>query len=91
VKKVLLFAQHQEFSLIKDDSNIFKLIGPVLVKQDRAEADSNVKKRIEFISAEIKKFEGLIKDFEEKSEKKKIEIVKLQSIIEEAKKASVKV
>lgn len=42
-----------EFKLLKDDANIYKLIGPVLTKQDKAEAVTNVDKRIEFISAEM--------------------------------------
>ncbi|KAF9896402.1 hypothetical protein BX616_007528, partial [Lobosporangium transversale] len=41
-----------EFKVLKDDANIYKLIGPVLVKQDKAEAVTNVDKRIEFIKAE---------------------------------------
>lgn len=32
---------------------IYKLIGPVLLKQDTAEAKANVDKRIEFIDAEM--------------------------------------
>lgn len=43
----------QEFALLEEDANIYKLIGPVLVKQDRSEATSNVDKRLEFIRAEM--------------------------------------
>jgi chaperonin cofactor prefoldin len=32
---------------------VFKLVGPVLVKQDQAEAKSNVDKRLEFIRGEM--------------------------------------
>ncbi len=42
-----------EFKLLKDDANIYKLIGPVLTKQDKAEAVTNVDKRIDFIQAEM--------------------------------------
>jgi prefoldin beta subunit len=38
---------------LKEDANVYKLIGPVLVKQDLAEAKANVKKRMEYISAEL--------------------------------------
>lgn len=38
---------------MKEDANVYKLIGPVLVKQDLAEANANVRKRIEYISAEL--------------------------------------
>lgn len=43
----------QELELVNDEANVYKLIGPVLVKQDLAEAKANVKKRIEYISAEL--------------------------------------
>jgi hypothetical protein len=43
----------QELELLSDGANVYKLIGPVLVKQDLAEAKANVKKRIEYISAEL--------------------------------------
>lgn len=43
----------QELDLLKEDANVYKLIGPVLVKQDLAEANANVRKRIEYISAEL--------------------------------------
>ncbi|KAJ3321679.1 Tyrosine-protein phosphatase non-receptor type 13 [Boothiomyces sp. JEL0866] len=62
-----------EFGLLKEESNIYKMIGPCLVKQDRVEAVSNVKKRIEYITGEIKRSEQLIKDLQEKQEKKKLE------------------
>ncbi|CAN6470697.1 unnamed protein product [Victoria cruziana] len=43
----------KELDLLNENSNVYKLIGPVLVKQDLAEANANVKKRIEYISAEL--------------------------------------
>lgn len=43
----------QELELLNENANVYKLIGPVLVKQDLAEANANVRKRIEYISAEL--------------------------------------
>ena len=43
----------QELDLLEEEANVYKLIGPVLVKQDLAEANANVRKRIEYISAEL--------------------------------------
>ncbi|KAF3449924.1 hypothetical protein FNV43_RR07207 [Rhamnella rubrinervis] len=43
----------KELDLLEEDANVYKLIGPVLVKQDLAEANANVRKRIEYISAEF--------------------------------------
>ncbi|KAG4999290.1 hypothetical protein JHK87_020362 [Glycine soja] len=49
----------KELDLLKDDANVYKLIGPVLVKQDLAEANANVRKRIEYISAEFHSGKGI--------------------------------
>merc|ERR1712126_575576 len=38
----------KEFQLLEDDTNVFKMIGPVLVKQDAKEALENVKRRLEY-------------------------------------------
>uniref|UniRef100_A0A0E0NCC8 Prefoldin subunit 6 n=1 Tax=Oryza rufipogon TaxID=4529 RepID=A0A0E0NCC8_ORYRU len=67
-----------ELELVNDEANVYKLIGPVLVKQDLAEAKANVKKRIEYISAELKRMDRALKDLEEKQNSKKESIFKLQ-------------
>ena len=43
----------QELALLNDESRVFKLIGPALVKQDPKDAQQNVDKRIEFIQNEM--------------------------------------
>lgn len=43
----------KEFNRLKQDNQVYKLIGPVLVKQDQVEAKTNVDKRIEFIKGEM--------------------------------------
>lgn len=43
----------QEFEQLSPENNVYKLIGPVLVKQDQAEAKSNVKTRLDFIQSEM--------------------------------------
>lgn len=42
-----------ELDLLKDDGEVFKLIGPVLIKQDLDEAKQNVAKRMEYIVSEL--------------------------------------
>ena len=42
----------EELNLLESDANVFKLIGPVLVKQDLEEARQNVNKRIDYITGE---------------------------------------
>lgn len=43
----------QEMKLLEDDATLYKMIGPILVKQDLAEAKQNVDKRIEYITREM--------------------------------------
>ncbi|KAJ3343153.1 hypothetical protein HDU93_009703 [Gonapodya sp. JEL0774] len=73
-------AVKEEFSTLKPDAVIYKLIGPVLVKQDMVEAKSNVDKRLEFINIEIKRADALIKDLSEKQEKRQEQILKLKEL-----------
>ncbi|CAO3565093.1 unnamed protein product [Mortierella alpina] len=72
-----------EFKLLKDDANIYKLIGPVLTKQDKAEAVTNVDKRIDFIQAEIDRVEKQLQDLQEKTEKKRMELVQTQTALQQ--------
>lgn len=43
----------KEFDTLDDESNIYKLVGPVLLKQDKSEAVMAVKGRLEFIDKEM--------------------------------------
>ena len=42
----------EELKSLEEGANVYKLIGPMLAKQDVVEATSNVTKRLEFINAE---------------------------------------
>ncbi|KAK1579599.1 prefoldin subunit [Colletotrichum navitas] len=68
-----------EFEKLKDGEQIYKLVGPVLLKQDKVEAESTVKGRLDFIHKEIERQEDLIKDTQGKLEKKKGDIIQLQT------------
>ncbi|KAF6834884.1 prefoldin subunit 6 [Colletotrichum musicola] len=69
----------QEFDQLKDGEQIYKLVGPVLLKQDKIEAESTVQGRLDFITKEIERHEGLISEVQGKIEKKKGEIIQLQA------------
>ncbi|ETI54508.1 hypothetical protein F441_02608 [Phytophthora nicotianae CJ01A1] len=45
----------KELDLLDDEAKVYKLVGPVLLKQDVDEAKSNVNKRLEFINNELNK------------------------------------
>nr|XP_009421262.2 PREDICTED: prefoldin subunit 6-like [Musa acuminata subsp. malaccensis] len=71
-----------ELELLNENSNVYKLIGPVLVKQDIAEANANVRKRIEYISVELKRLDGTLQDSEDKQNSKKESVLQLQQKIQ---------
>ncbi|KAJ5748877.1 uncharacterized protein N7511_010573 [Penicillium nucicola] len=64
----------REFAQLDDESNVFKLVGPVLLKQDKTEATMAVNGRLEFIEKEIKRIEGEIDATQDKSETKRAEV-----------------
>lgn len=64
----------QEFAALNSSSNIYKLVGPVLLKQERTEAEQAVKARLEFIASEIKRVEKQIMEMQEQGEAKKMEV-----------------
>ena len=43
----------QEFDILDDEANIYKQIGPVLLKQDKTEAVMSVNGRLEFIEKQM--------------------------------------
>ncbi|CAI5724686.1 unnamed protein product [Peronospora destructor] len=45
----------KELDLLDDEAKVYKLVGPVLLKQDVDEAKTNVNKRLEFINNELGK------------------------------------
>lgn len=69
----------KEFAKLAEDTNIYKLVGPVLLKQDRLEAVLAVDARLEFIEKEIKRVETQIRGVQERIEKKQMEVYKLQT------------
>ncbi|TFK30769.1 Prefoldin beta-like protein [Coprinopsis marcescibilis] len=73
----------KEFATLTSENTVFKLIGPVLVKQEQSEAKSNVNTRIDFIRSELKRVEGQITETETKQEKTKQELVAIQTTIQQ--------
>jgi len=68
----------EELDLLETDANVFKLIGPVLVKQDLNEAKMNVEKGIEYIQNESKRHEKMLQDLEKKQVSHREDLGKLQ-------------
>merc|ERR1712012_1134757 len=68
----------KEFQLLEDDANVFKMIGPVLVKQDTKEAQENVKRRLNYYKEEIERKDKYEEDLQSKIQKKTEGLVKRQ-------------
>lgn len=84
-------AVKDELELIKKDAQVYKLIGPVLVKQDLEEARQNVTKRMEYISKELKRVDDVISTLDKSQESHTKILSKLQQEYQQAQlKAAVK-
>ncbi|KAI8476940.1 MAG: Prefoldin [Monoraphidium minutum] len=68
----------EELGRLDEDSNVFKLIGPALIKQDLTEARANVSKRLDYIRGESARVDALIKGLQDKAAARQTEIMKLQ-------------
>lgn len=71
-------AVQKEFKSLGEDGDIYRLVGPVLLKQDKSEANSTVDGRLDFIGNEITRTEARIKEIQQGSEKKRMDLMQLQ-------------
>ncbi|XP_051276868.1 prefoldin subunit 6 [Dicentrarchus labrax] len=74
----------EELDLLDGTNTVYKLIGPVLVKQDLDEAKATVTKRLEYINGEIQRYEALLKEMEKKSEQHREVLSSLQQEFQKA-------
>ncbi|KAJ9497311.1 Prefoldin subunit 6 [Exophiala xenobiotica] len=77
-------AVQQEFASLTEKAGIYKLVGPVLLKQAKTEAVSAVDGRLDYIGKEIIRTEDRIKELQEGAEKKRMELLQLQQKIQMA-------
>uniref|UniRef100_A0A182NPE9 Probable prefoldin subunit 6 n=1 Tax=Anopheles dirus TaxID=7168 RepID=A0A182NPE9_9DIPT len=68
----------EELQMLKPTNTVYKLYGPVLVKQDLEESKQNVGKRIEYITKELKRCAENITQLEQKQDKYRANLQKLQ-------------
>merc|ERR1711933_214290 len=63
---------NKELNLLDSGNNVFKLLGPMLIRQELIEVSSNVSKRIEIICKELERLSKQKNDLEKiKHEKQK--------------------
>ncbi|XP_036325988.1 probable prefoldin subunit 6 [Rhagoletis pomonella] len=67
-----------ELNLLGPDNKVYKLYGPVLVKQDLEDSRQNVGKRIEYISKELKSSTDTLENMEKDMTKHRETVQKLQ-------------
>lgn len=72
-----------EFEKLEIDAEIWKLTGPLMVKQDKDEARANVEKRLEFINAELQKTEDTIKRLQTEFETQREELIAVQAQLQQ--------
>eukprot|EP00053_Salpingoeca_punica_P001204 m.32479 g.32479 ORF g.32479 m.32479 type:complete len:130 (-) comp10893_c0_seq1:139-528(-) len=75
----------REMALLDGSDNIYKLVGPVLVKQNLDEARTNVDARIDFITKEMTKQEAVLKDTEDRQQALQEKLQRLQESLRKMK------
>mmetsp|Transcript_130620 Transcript_130620/g.406143 ORF Transcript_130620/g.406143 Transcript_130620/m.406143 type:complete len:125 (-) Transcript_130620:169-543(-) len=80
-----LIAQQQETELVKeefenleDGAVVYKLVGPVLVKQNVDDSKANVMKRLEYINGELDRSNKIIAGQEKDMQTKQQELIRMQ-------------
>ena len=73
----------QELALLSDPAVVYKMIGPVLIKQDLDDAQQTVNKRLEFIRDEKKKMMRKIDEKQERSQELAVKIQGMQRQLQE--------
>ncbi|CAE7224507.1 YKE2 [Symbiodinium natans] len=66
----------QEFDSIEEDAIVYKLVGPVMVKQNVDDAKANVVKRLEYISGELDRSNKIIAEKEKDLGDKQKQLIK---------------
>jgi prefoldin beta subunit len=76
----------QELELLDDSASttVYKLVGPVLMKNELDDAKQTVEKRLEFIGGERKKLELALAAKEEKARKAATKVQELQGAMQRA-------
>eukprot|EP00301_Raphidiophrys_heterophryoidea_P024650 c8075_g1_i2.p1 GENE.c8075_g1_i2~~c8075_g1_i2.p1 ORF type:complete len:112 (-),score=35.84 c8075_g1_i2:230-565(-) len=80
----------KELDFLEPDAVVYKQVGPVLVKQELEEANVNVSKRIEYLTAEMKRIEDTLTDLNKKKEVKTKKIMEMQQAMQAAAQAAAK-
>jgi prefoldin beta subunit len=79
----------QELDLLDSSTNIYKMVGPVLIKNSLDDANETVSKRLEFITGEKKRLEGKAKELETRGNAIAMKVQQMQAQLQQATAAAV--
>eukprot|EP00979_Chaetoceros_neogracilis_P000383 scaffold90_cov223-Chaetoceros_neogracile.AAC.2 len=74
----------QELDLLDDSAQVYKMVGPVLMKNETDDAKQTVDQRLELINGELKKAEKNVKDKEEQGREIAKKVQEMQSALQGA-------
>lgn len=72
---------------MKEDAKVFKLVGPVLVRQDVDEAKANVKTRLSYIDKELERTDRRLKENKERSDRAQEKCMKISGKLQKEQQA----
>lgn len=73
----------QELDLISDDSSVYKMVGPVLIKQDTEDSRQTVRKRLEFIRGEKEKLQSKVTAKEKRGQELSAKVQQMQAQLQQ--------
>jgi prefoldin beta subunit len=79
----------QELVLLESSTNVYKMVGPVLIKNSLDDAKDTVAKRLEFISSEKKTLEEKAKELETRGIAISLKVQQMQQSLQQATAAAV--
>lgn len=68
----------EELSLLKSSGEVYKMVGPILLRQDHTEAKENIEKRMSYIKNELKRIDDRIQTLETQQDEYRDKLTKLQ-------------
>lgn len=80
----------EELDILNDKNEVFKFIGPILIKQDLVEAKDNINKRIKYINEEIKRTDDQLETLNKKQQDQRENVEKYQRLIQQIMEKNIK-
>ncbi|KAL5234937.1 hypothetical protein ACI65C_002347 [Semiaphis heraclei] len=68
----------EELALLKPSGEVYKMVGPILLRQDHTEAKENIDKRMSYIKNELQRIDDRVRTLEETQDKYRESLTKLQ-------------